>query len=495
MDMLAKIANNYNIHTAPSNSRSTSPTPSPVASPRIPSVSMFQSSAGEDYELLSTSPKVTMPVPPTHTDHHQSTTRDGNRNGHQQKQSITSESTAEEPKRKLPERILRPRGIPLSPEEWSKCFAEDGSVSESMMESAKKKIFEGGVVDEIRIDVWKFLLDYERWEDTQRQRELRRGQKNSEYYIMKSQWLRMSTVQEDHFSDYRDRKCQIQKDVKRTDRTHDFFAGDDNPNLEALYEILMTYVMYNFDLGYVQGMSDLLAPLLFVMRNERDAFWCFAGFMRHVMHNFDMDQAGMKSQLHNLHRLLAFVNPRLADHLQATGSDNMFFCFRWLLVWFKREFSQDDILTLWEVLWTGRPCANYHLLISVAVLDEQAEIIMGRNYEFTEVLKHVNELSGQLELNKILANAEAIYYQVINAAHLTDEIRQILGMPVVGEASDGEAACGIGIGGGEMQGLNDEDDVLDQMKVASPVKSFEEEDKMQRKIEEALEQSMYFGFY
>lgn len=214
-------------------------------------------------------------------------------------------------------------------------------------------------------------------------------------------------------------------------------------------------------------------------------------FMRSVMHNFDMDQAGMKNQLLNLYKLLAFVNPRLAEHLKATGSDNMFFCFRWLLVWFKREFSQEDILTLWEVLWTGRPCANYHLLISVAVLDEQAAVIMDRNYEFTEVLKHVNELSLQLNLDRILANAEAIYYQVINAAHLTDEVRQILGMEVVDGGSKG-ASGGVG---DEGRGLNDEEDVLDQMKVASPVKSFEEEDRMQRKIEEALEQSMYFGFY
>lgn len=214
MDMLAKIANNYNIHANQGNSRSSSPTPSPVASPRNPpSGSMFQSTAGEDYEVLSSSPKVTLPASVSSSSlmpgDRQSPTKPREmmgKNGNGQSKEGGGGAAAEEhkePKRKLPERIIRPRGLPLCREEWSKCFAEDGSVSESMMESAKKKIFEGGVKDDIRIDVWKFLLDYERWDETTRQRELRRGQKNSEYYIMKSQWLRMSTVQEDNFSDYR----------------------------------------------------------------------------------------------------------------------------------------------------------------------------------------------------------------------------------------------------------------------------------------------------
>ncbi|KAG4073447.1 hypothetical protein HA402_000671 [Bradysia odoriphaga] len=78
------------------------------------------------------------------------------------------------------------------------------------------------------------------------------------------------------------------------------FTGDDNENLGLLQDILMTYVMYNFDLGYVQGMSDLLAPILRIMTNEVDAFWCFVGFMDMVYTNFDMDQAGMKRQLQDL---------------------------------------------------------------------------------------------------------------------------------------------------------------------------------------------------
>ena len=37
--------------------------------------------------------------------------------------------------------------------------------------------------------------------------------------------------------------------MTRTDRTHKFFEGECNPNLQVLNDILMTYCMYNFDLG------------------------------------------------------------------------------------------------------------------------------------------------------------------------------------------------------------------------------------------------------
>lgn len=93
----------------------------------------------------------------------------------------------------------------------------------------------------------------------------------------------MTKIQENNFADYRDRKSLIEKDVNRTDRTMDFYAGDNNPNLQLLNDILMTYVMYNFDLGYVQGMSDLLSPILYLLRDEVDSFWCFVGFMNKVV--------------------------------------------------------------------------------------------------------------------------------------------------------------------------------------------------------------------
>ena len=69
---------------------------------------------------------------------------------------------------------------------------------------------------------------------------------------MKLQWRSITADQEDRFSAFRERKSQVEKDVSRPDRAHPFFAGDDNKNVDLLQDILMTYVMYNFDLGYVQ---------------------------------------------------------------------------------------------------------------------------------------------------------------------------------------------------------------------------------------------------
>lgn len=42
-------------------------------------------------------------------------------------------------------------------------------------------------------------------------------------------------------------------------------------------------ILVLLDLGYVQGMSDLLAPVLYIMDNEVDAFWCFVGMMKKVV--------------------------------------------------------------------------------------------------------------------------------------------------------------------------------------------------------------------
>ena len=46
-----------------------------------------------------------------------------------------------------------------------------------------------------------------------------------------------------------------------------------------------------------QGMSDFLAPILYVMEDESESFWCFASLMERLGANFNRDQNGMHAQL------------------------------------------------------------------------------------------------------------------------------------------------------------------------------------------------------
>lgn len=94
---------------------------------------------------------------------------------------------------------------------------------------------------------------------------------------------------------------RTEKDVHRTDRQVELFAGEDIPHpdadspfadvgtnvhLEQMKDMLLTYNEFNKSLGYVQGMSDLLAPIYAVLQDDAIAFWAFVRFMDRMVRGF-----------------------------------------------------------------------------------------------------------------------------------------------------------------------------------------------------------------
>ena len=103
--------------------------------------------------------------------------------------------------------------------------------------------------------------------------------------------------------------------------------------------------------------------------------------------NFLMDQLHIKLQLANIRVLLDFVDSKFSLYLEKNESSNMYFCFRWILILFKREFTFPDIMRLWEILWTDLPCKNFHLLIVISILLMKKDDIMSNGFGFNEILK------------------------------------------------------------------------------------------------------------
>ncbi|KAF8628407.1 hypothetical protein AX15_003930 [Amanita polypyramis BW_CC] len=340
-------------------------------------------------------------------------------------------------------RTSRDPGWPIHSKMWSSFFGENGWPV-IKIEEMKREVFRRGISSEskLRAQVWPFLLGVYSWETTTEEREHVWAEKRKEYQMLKSEWCGVPEVFDR--PDVIEERHRIDVDCRRTDRNQPLFSIPDqascddgvkvdkeslkhyttispnvteigaqspsNEHIDRLASILLTYNFYERDLGYVQGMSDLCAPLYVVMdADEEMTFWCFVGLMERMKENFLRDQSGMKKQLSSLQQLINVMDPELYKHLEKTDGLNLFFCFRWVLIAFKREFPFEDVLRLWEVLWTEYYSRNFVLFVALAVLESHRDVILRYLVEFDEILKYCNELSMTIELDTTLAQAEVLF--------------------------------------------------------------------------------------
>lgn len=115
------------------------------------------------------------------------------------------------------------------------------------------------------------------------------------------------------------------------------------------------FLLFYLQVSYCQGMSDIASPILAVMDNEAHAFICFCGIMKRLEGNFHPDGQLMSVKFQHLKLLLQYSDPEFYTYLVSKGADDLFFCYRWLLLELKREFAFDDALRMLEVTWSSLP--------------------------------------------------------------------------------------------------------------------------------------------
>lgn len=177
------------------------------------------------------------------------------------------------------------------------------------------------------------------------------------YEVYHAQWTAILPDQELRFSTFRERKSLIERDVIRCDRLHPFYA-EEPQNLCKLTNLLMTYMMYDFDIGYVQGMSDIAGPILYMYNGDLvKSFWVFVEVMKLFRRNFELTQKTIHFQLGCLYELVKNTDPIFAQYLEENDSSNCFFAFRAIVCQFKRELMKEDeddysnVLFLWDTIW------------------------------------------------------------------------------------------------------------------------------------------------
>ena len=408
---------------------------------------------------------------------------------------------------------IRP-GKTLSVRRWKAAFSPDGRLD---IAKTLDRIHRGGIHPTIRGEVWEFLLGCFDADSTYEERDQIRQQRREQYAKMKSDCREIfpvvgsgkyitapvitedgqpisdplvlaETSQDDNTieivkeltsRDPLDNKViqwlltlhQIGLDVRRTDRTLVFYEKEEN--LAKLWDILSVYAWIDIDVGYCQGMSDLCSPMIMLLEDEADAFWCFERLMRRLRGNFRCTDSsvGVETQLCSLATVTQVIDPKLHQHLETLGGGDYLFAFRMLMVLFRREFSFCDSLYLWEMMWaleydpdlfyqyedsgsdmektegakvrqkSTRKCGKYerenmkvknpeaHLPISVflvaSVLKDKSSTLLQEARGLDDVVQILNDITGNLDAKKACIGAMKLHKKYLKKAQATPSTQRL----------------------------------------------------------------------
>ncbi|KAJ5808704.1 hypothetical protein N7474_009973 [Penicillium riverlandense] len=175
-------------------------------------------------------------------------------------------------------------------------------------------------------------------------------------------------------------RAEIAQDVDRCLQENFFFQERDTKS--KLTDVLFIYSKLNPDVGYRQGMHELLAPILWVVDRdsitkknddpmqtlldskfvEHDSFTLFLCVMQTARLYYEhgeirtasgqVDVIPIVARCQYLHKeALTIIDHEVAEHLHAVDVLPQIFLTRWMRLLFGREFPFDDVLMMWDLLF------------------------------------------------------------------------------------------------------------------------------------------------
>ncbi|XP_020786758.2 USP6 N-terminal-like protein [Boleophthalmus pectinirostris] len=197
-------------------------------------------------------------------------------------------------------------------------------------EKLVKRVYKG-IPLQLRGQAWALLLDLEKVKQDN----------EGKYEKMKIQARNFSTEIK-----------QIDLDVNRTFRNHIMFMDRFGVKQQALFHVLAAYSVYNTEVSYCQGMSQIAAILLMYL-NEEDAFWALSQLLtnnKHAMHGFFIPGFPKLHRFQAHHDLiLSKMLPKLKKHLDKEQMTTGIYTTKWFLQCFIDRSPFTLTLRLWDI--------------------------------------------------------------------------------------------------------------------------------------------------
>ena len=234
---------------------------------------------------------------------------------------------------------------------------------------------------------------------------------------------------------------QILRDLPRTT-----FASLRNEFIMKLQEhVLFIWAVHHPASGYVQGMNDILAPIIFVMLSESipdidysqenldlsyinfaeleaDCYWCYSELLDRIRDHYIQNQPGIYRMLTMLNVIMSRVDPNLSKWIYSEGIQYFEFAFRWMNCLLVREFDPKHLFHIWDTYISNLPkLEENQVFLCAAMLEKFADQLIGLPHcDFLVKIQQLNRVEQWTDasIDEIIAQAYVFSKQYGDTSHL-----------------------------------------------------------------------------
>ena len=282
-----------------------------------------------------------------------------------------------------------------------------------------KQIIKNGIPDNLpclRAMIWKTLIGYYPINDLVNWKKITLDHFNS-YQTLKKFYKDFPN----DLSDKNDLKIlmQINKDLPRTRTEINFFNekskfNKEETNYDILRRILFIFAKRNQELGYVQGMNEIVAIIYYIYSLdenvyikpfiESETFYSFEILLQEIkpifmMQNVNYSQLFITMQIKQINDILKETAPDLLNYFNQINLVMDVFLMRWLIVLFAQEFTFEGAISFWDRLFTQKNKMKFICYISAAILVINKKKL--KKMEMEQIVLWAQEFGAILKNNNI----------------------------------------------------------------------------------------------
>ncbi|KAI8811019.1 rab-GTPase-TBC domain-containing protein [Cladochytrium replicatum] len=217
----------------------------------------------------------------------------------------------------------------------------------------------------------------------------------------------------------------IQRDLARTFPKNEYFM-DGSPGQEALFNVTKAYSLYDPEVGYCQGISFIVGPLLLNMPEE-EAFCCCVRLMKDygLRELFTPSMVGLQTWLFQFDKVMEEILPTVSKHLEAQGVLSTMYASQWFMTCFAYRFPLDIVFRIFDIVFAEGIEAMFRF--GYALLKRNADTILTLDFEELLTFLKINLFDPYIgNVNQLIHDASAIRLPRNKLDKLAAEHRELL---------------------------------------------------------------------